>query len=879
MKNYSNTLNLPVTSFKMKANLREKEPKLIEEWLKEKIYFKSLDNDDKDFKFHDGPPYANGDIHLGTAFNKVLKDIVLKYKRLKNFNAPFIPGWDTHGLPIELAVTKGELKGDPIELRQKFKNHALKYIDRQRKDFKRLGILADWSNPYITMDPKFESKQLKVFAELVNKGLVYNSLKPVYWCTTTQTALSESEVVYKDHKSRSIYLKFKANIDLENHLNINNIYFAVWTTTPWTLPANLAIALNKDLEYVIFKTSNNENIIFAKRLLSEITDKLCIEGSIIKELLGSELEGYSYHHPFLDKILPIILAPHVSDDAGTGCVHTAPGHGAEDYLASIKYGLEILSPVDGKGYLTSEAGPFKDIFYKDSNDKIIEHIKDKILLVEDIFHSYPYSERGKTPVIFRATKQWFISVNRDFKDDALKQINDINFYPETGKNRLSSMISNRPDWCISRQRVWGLPIPVFYCSKCGSALLNRDLIIEISDIVEKEGSDIFVKESSNYFLKGRYSCCNQNEFIKGKDIFDVWFDSGVSYASVFNDIPVDLYLEGSDQHRGWFQTSLLTSLGYKGKLPYRNIVTHGFVVDGQGMKMSKSIGNVIFPQEIIDKYGADILRLWVGSSDFTGDIKISDAILNQASESYRKIRNFFRFILGNINDFTQYSDDLITIDSLALNRTKHMINVVDKEYKNYNFHTGLSQILNYITEISSFYMDIIKDRLYVHGKDSKNRRSAQYVLKEIGLALSKIISPILSFTAEEVFKEFSDRSIFLEKWPNSNSDLDPRWQLLKKLRDLSNNAIEKLIKDDLLKSSSESSLTLYADKKILALLNEFSKDELKEIFKVADICLVENNGISAEVKVFSGEKCSRCWLYYDKIIEEVCEKCKRILEN
>lgn len=884
MKNieYKDTLNLPKSSFSMRANLSEKEPKIIERWDREKVYEESIKGN-KEFIFHDGPPYANGDIHLGTSFNKILKDILLKYKRMQGYSAAFVPGWDTHGLPIELAVTREDLVGDKLGLRKRFRAHAEKYISRHLKDFKRLGIVADWKKPYITMDPKFESEELKIFADLVDNKLVYHSLKPVHWCTATKTALAESEVVYRDHKSDSLYLKFKASVELEEKFDLKNIHFAVWTTTPWTLPANLAIALNPDLEYILFE-SNLGNLIFSLDLLEDLKDKLNLSGKIIKKFKGSEIENYEYFHPFIDRKGKVILGNHVLNSSGTGCVHTAPGHGLDDYVVGHKYGLGILSPISADGHLTEEAEVCKGMFYLKANREIIQIVKERelLLLNEKFSHSYPYSERGKVPIVFRATKQWFIKTKEDLIDRALNAIENISFIPEFGRKRLNSMISNRPDWCISRQRVWGVPIPVFYCESCGEPLLDSNLIRSIADLVSKSGSEIFLELPTEDILKDRYSCCGDKKFRKGEDIFDVWFDSGVSYASVMKDKIADIYLEGSDQHRGWFQTSLLTSIGSRSLAPYKKIITHGFVLDGDGIKMSKSLGNVILPQDVVKKYGADILRLWTSSVDFSNDVKISDEILKQHVDSYRKIRNFFRFMLGNISDLDDnQKTDLLHIDRLALERTESLVVNVEEKFDNYEFHNGLTLILNFVTEMSSFYMDILKNRLYASARKSNERVSAQIVLKEIATVLAKLLTPILSFTMEEVWNEIdsSSKSILLERWPKSENHNSKIWDMLVELRYLVNVEIEKNVKDRIINRAEESDIELIVTDKYADVVNLFSAVELREIFKVATV----NIAVGEEIKVYlhksNGVKCERCWLYFKQTENGVCERCKNVIKS
>ena len=724
------------------------------------------------------------------------------------------------------------------------------------------------------MDPKFEAEQLRVFATLVEKGYVYNSLKPVYWCVTTRTALAEAEIVYKEKESNSIYFLMKSSKELETKLDASNLYLAVWTTTPWTLPANLAVALNPDLDYVVTE-EKGKNIIVAKELYETLKEKLSL-GKILREFKGHEIENYSYEHPFIKREGKIVLGHHVTPESGTGCVHTAPGHGMDDYILGTKYGLEILCPVDEKGVMTKEADNFEGLFYEDANMKIIEALGSNLLLHEKIKHSYPYSERGKKPIIFRATKQWFIDVNSGLREKCLKEIENVSFLPSEGEHRLRSMMENRPDWCISRQRVWGVPIPVFFCNKCNKPLLDSKLIREIAEEVKINGSNIFVSKDAEYFLKSRYKCCEDSDFRKGEDIFDVWFDSGTTYSTVLKDNIADLYLEGSDQHRGWFQTSLLTSVGSREKAPYKSLVTHGFVMDGNGIKMSKSLGNVVLPQDIVSKYGADILRLWTASVDFMGDVRISEDILKQNIESYRKIRNAFRFILGNIHDLSEDSDaQLMKIDELAITKLDDTINKATNLFDRYQFHNGMLEIVSFLTEMSSFYFDIVKDRLYTSLPKSKERISCQIVLKKICQQISKFISPVLSFTSEEVWSYLSDNSVFLSEIESLNPKLNlDIWEKVLLLRSKVNTEIEKLIENDIVKKSSQVSVDLFTN------LNFFNEDELKEIFKVAEVNITMADENKVVVNKFNGIKCDRCWLYFNYIKEgEVCEKCRKVLED
>ena len=704
-KDYGATLNLPKTSFQMKANLPNKEPKFIKMWQEQEIYFKGIDKDKPSFILHDGPPYANGEIHIGHALNKILKDIILKYKRLRGYNAPYIPGWDTHGLPIELKVTEklGSKAKEmtPAEIRELCAEYAKKWVGIQREGFVRLGVLGDWENPYLTLKPEYEAKQLEVFGELYENGYIFKGLKPIYWSPVTETALAEAEIEYKNVSSPSIYVKMKANQDLLDRIGMTEeTWVVIWTTTPWTLPANVAISLNPDFEYGVYKTEKG-NLILGKDLAEQAFSAMEIENyELIKEFVGRDIERTTYQHPFLDRTGLVILGTHVTADAGTGCVHTAPGHGQDDYVVGTRYGLPVISPINHKGVLTEDAGQFAGLFYAKANKEICAYLEETgdLLKLKMIEHSYPHDWRSKTPVIFRATEQWFVNVEgSDIRERALKALDDVTFIPAWGRNRIGSMLETRPDWCISRQRVWGVPIPVFYNVATGKEIFNRDILNRIIEIVKKEGTIAWVKYSAEELigeeLLEKYNL-KDVELRKETNIMDVWFDSGVSHRAVLEtrgDLlhrPADLYLEGSDQHRGWFQTSLLTSIGSTHDAPFKNILTHGFVNDGEGKKMSKSVGNTVVPADVIKVYGADILRLWCASVDYREDVKISDNILKQMAEAYRRVRNTARYILGNSNDFNPNTDrvpyeQLMEIDKWALHKLEVLKRKVTENYDKY----------------------------------------------------------------------------------------------------------------------------------------------------------------------------------------------------
>ena len=929
-KDYGATLNLPKTSFQMKANLPNKEPKFIKMWQEQEIYFKGIDKDKPSFILHDGPPYANGEIHIGHALNKILKDIILKYKRLRGYNAPYIPGWDTHGLPIELKVTEklGSKAKEmtPAEIRELCAEYAKKWVGIQREGFVRLGVLGDWENPYLTLKPEYEAKQLEVFGELYENGYIFKGLKPIYWSPVTETALAEAEIEYKNVSSPSIYVKMKANQDLLDRIGMTEeTWVVIWTTTPWTLPANVAISLNPDFEYGVYKTEKG-NLILGKDLAEQAFSAMEIENyELIKEFVGRDIERTTYQHPFLDRTGLVILGTHVTADAGTGCVHTAPGHGQDDYVVGTRYGLPVISPINHKGVLTEDAGQFAGLFYAKANKEICAYLEGTgdLLKLKMIEHSYPHDWRSKTPVIFRATEQWFVNVEgSDIRERALKALDDVTFIPAWGRNRIGSMLETRPDWCISRQRVWGVPIPVFYNVATGKEIFNRDILNRIIEIVKKEGTIAWVKYSAEeligeellekYNLKGV-------ELRKETNIMDVWFDSGVSHRAVLEtrgDLlhrPADLYLEGSDQHRGWFQTSLLTSIGSTHDAPFKNILTHGFVNDGEGKKMSKSVGNTVVPADVIKVYGADILRLWCASVDYREDVKISDNILKQMAEAYRRVRNTARYILGNSNDFNPNTDkvpydQLMEIDKWALHKLEVLKRKVTENYDKYEFY-NLFQDIHYFAgvDMSAFYLDIIKDRLYTEGTNSIERRSAQTVMTEILVTLTKMIAPILSFTAEEIWETLPEvlkdkESVFLTDWYKENDEylnpeIENKWVEIIKVRKEANKSLEKARqgKDRIIGNSLDAKVMLHStDAEIQKFLVE-NREKLELALIVSEVEVVENidetftkgeEATDLYIKVFhaEGEKCERCWKYSKEIGKDpehptLCPRCTSVLKK
>jgi len=917
---YAKTLNLPKTSFKMKANLAQKEPLTLRDWKKAEIYEKSLKEGAPFFVLHDGPPYANGDIHIGHALNKILKDIILKYKRLRGYNAPYIPGWDTHGLPIEWKIMEelGEKAKNmtPLQIRQECKKYALKWVEKQKEGFKRLGILGNWDNPYITLRPEYEAEQLKVFKEIYENGYIYKGLKPVYWSPTTETALAEAEIEYKDVTSHSIYVKFEGEKDLTDKLGVDEASILIWTTTPWTLPANLGVFLHPEFNYGLYKTEKG-NLVVAKDLAEDVFKTLDLSYELLKEFKGTELEYTHYQHPFLDRKGLVMNADYVTIDAGTGAVHTAPGHGADDYNYSLKYNIGILSPVDDRGHMTKEAGKYEGMFYAKASKAIVEDLTESghMLYHTTFVHSYPHDWRSKKPVIFRATEQWFISIDEsDIRENALKALENVEFVPSWGKNRIGSMLETRPDWTISRQRVWGVPIPLFYNRATDEVIYEPEIMDRIIELVKKEGTDIWwkyeAKEIIGDELLEKYNL-KDVDIRKERSIMDVWFDSGVSHRSVLVPRnlprPADLYLEGSDQHRGWFQSSLLTSIASTKDAPYKRILTHGFTMDGQGRKMSKSLGNTILPKDITEKYGADILRLWVSSVDYREDVRISENILQQMSDAYRRIRNTARFLMGNLNNFDYANDkvdykDMFEIDKWAMHKLEELKEKTTEYYDKYEFYSLFQEITYFCSmEMSSFYLDIVKDRLYCEGTTSIERRSAQTVLTEVLKVLVRIISPVLSFTADEIWERIpealkEEESVHLSKWIEANpeylnEELAKKWDKIARLRREVNKKLETERQTGLIGHSLDARVLLNIANAEYSFIKDYTENEVSDLFIVSQVKFVNDNlaeseieGISISVEKASGEKCERCWKYdeevgHDHNHSDVCPRCASVLEK
>ncbi|UCH80641.1 MAG: isoleucine--tRNA ligase [Nitrospiraceae bacterium] len=931
---YKDTLNLPQTSFPMKANLARKEKELLEYWDKNRIYLKMQQKGSKkNYILHDGPPYANGHIHLGHTLNKVLKDIIVKYKTMKGFYAPYVPGWDCHGLPIEHQVDKklGSKKDStPINEKRKLcRDYANKFLDIQRDEFKHLGIFGDWENPYITMNYDYEATTVREFNRFVERDYVYKGKKPVHWCPTCVTALAEAEVEYADKESPSIYVKFQVK-DSKGKFELDSIkgtHFVIWTTTPWTLPANMALALHPDYKYQHVKTPEGE-LIMAQDLIQDCMEKIgynLSEYTVNDEAwAGSTLEGIVCKHPWLDREVGTILGEHVTLEQGTGVVHTAPGHGEEDFEIGLKYGLDVFAPVNDRGVFTDEADEFSGQYVFKANENIINKIKDLGSLLGDaemIAHSYPHCWRCKRPVIFRATEQWFISMEKnDLRKRALDEIAKTTWIPKWGFDRINGMVENRPDWCISRQRSWGVPIALIQCNDCKEYIKEKRVMDHIVSFVALSGADIWFEKSERELLPDGYTCtnCGSNNFTKETDILDVWFDSGVSHAAVIEaderfPARADLYLEGSDQHRGWFQSSLLASVGTRDRAPYKAVLTHGFVVDGKGKKMSKSLGNVISPQDITKKYGSEILRLWSSSADYREDMRISNEILARLVEAYRKIRNTSRFLLGNISDLDPadadlgklHKDDLSELDRLALSMLQTLIKKITHSYETFAFYEVYHAIYKFcIMDMSSFYLDILKDTLYTFKADSAERRAAQTVLYNILISLTKLMAPILSFTAEEIWQHIPgarEDSVFLSDFPEVNPDfldreLEYKWDGFIKIRDEVNKALELKRQEKFIGNALEAKVVLYAQDSTFQLLDEHL-DFLPSLFIVSAVEIgkfndapddayrsTELDNISILVTKADGNKCERCWNWKVSVGEHrdhpgLCKRCYKVLTD
>ncbi|EHT3677148.1 isoleucine--tRNA ligase [Staphylococcus pseudintermedius] len=911
---YKDTLLMPKTKFPMRGGLPTKEPQIQQEWKEKDLYRKMLEKNEgqPSFILHDGPPYANGNLHMGHALNKILKDFINRYKTMQGFYTPYVPGWDTHGLPIEQALTKKGVKRKEMttaEFRDKCQAFAMEQIDIQKKDFLRLGVNGDFDNPYITLKPEYEAAQIRLFGEMADKGLIYKGKKPVYWSPSSESSLAEAEIEYHDKRSASIYVAF----DVKDSKGIvgDDAKFIIWTTTPWTLPSNVAITVHPELTYVQMNVDGTRYII-AEALVDAVAEQLGWDKEAVvreKDFKGSELEYIEAQHPFIDRISLIINGEHVTTDAGTGCVHTAPGHGEDDFIVGQKYGLEVISPLDDKGVFTAEGGPFEGMFYDKANQAVTELLTEKgaLLKLDFITHSYPHDWRTKKPVIFRATPQWFASISK-VRQDILDAIEDTKFKVDWGKTRIYNMIRDRGEWVISRQRVWGVPLPVFYAEN-GDIIMTKETVYHVADLFEQHGSNIwFERDAKDLLPEGFTHPGSPNgEFTKEQDIMDVWFDSGSSHRGVLEtrpelSFPADMYLEGSDQYRGWFNSSITTSVATRGRSPYKMLLSHGFVMDGEGKKMSKSLGNVIVPDTIVKQKGADIARLWVSSVDYLADVRISDEILNQVADVYRKIRNTLRFLLGNINDYNPATDriaeaDLLEVDRYILNRLREFTAGTLDHYESFDYLNIYQEVQNFINvELSNFYLDYGKDILYIEEKNAHKRRSMQTVLFEILVNMTKLLAPIIPHTAEEVWshiEQVDEESVHLTNMP-AKEEVDQalldKWNTFMALRDDVNRALEAARNEKVIGKSLEAKVKIGNSSSFdtLAFLEGFN--DLHQLFIVSQVELVEDTKGEAyqhgtiEIAKADGEKCARCWNYSESLgsvgeLDDLCPRCQEVVKT
>ncbi len=920
---YNATINLPKTEFPMRAGLPKREPEMLASFYEKDIYGELMKkNSDKPlFILHDGPPFSNGDIHIGTAMNKILKDFIVRHKNMTGFKSPYVPGWDNHGMPIESAIIKknklDRKKMSVTEFRDACHAFAEDFVNRQRDEFKRLGVIGDWDNPYRTMDPAFEAKEVRVFGKMYEKGYIYKGLKPVYWCPSDETALAEAEIEYADDPCEAIFVKFRVKDDkgvLDGVCAPENTYFIIWTTTTWTLPGNLAISLGPDFEYVIVK-AQGECYIVAAELCETVMKKAGIEDyEILKKLPGRAFELMIAQHPFYDRESLIIVGDHVTIDAGSGCVHTAPGFGIDDFNICKKYPqIPFVAPVDARGIMTEEALQYQGLHYSKANDAIFEDLKKSgaLLAHEKIVHSYPHCWRCKKPIIYRATEQWFASVDA-IKDTAIEACDDIKWNPEWGKERMIAMIRERSDWCISRQRHWGLPIPVFYCEDCHKPVCTPESIETVSDVFLDKGSNAWFETEAAKLLPEGFACphCGGTHFIKETDTLDGWFDSGSTHAAVLDVFavlrsPADIYLEGGDQYRGWFQSSMLTSIATKGQAPYRQIITHGWTVDGEGKAMHKSLGNTVAPESVIKDYGADILRLWVSSSDYRADVRISKEILKQLSDIYLKIRNTARYILGNLNGFDPDApvlfEDMPELDKWAVIRLGKLIERVRAAYDQYEYHIIYHGIHNFCTvEMSNFYLDVIKDRLYCDGTNSHSRKSAQTAIYIILDSLVRLLAPILAFTAEEIWAAMPHRknddaaSVLFNDMPDVNplykytETQEAKWDKILALRTDVNKALELARAEKTIGKPLDAEVTIYLDEEGAEAFGQIKDEDLTKLFIVSKVTAVNGSGSGYMSQEFKGAaievnasvepKCARCWTHDEHVGDnsehpQLCPRC------
>ena len=922
---YKDTLNLPVTEFPMRGNLPQREPEILKSWEDKGLYRKieEAGKNRPNFTLHDGPPYANGHTHIGHALNKILKDIVIKSRRMQGFYAPYVPGWDCHGLPIELMVDKklGSKKKEmtKAQIRRECRAYAAEWVDIQSREFQRLGVLGEWERPYLTMNPAYEAATARELARFAERGGLYKGKKPVHWCSSCVTALAEAEVEYADHESPSIYVKFPYTGELPVELAPlagKKLSFVIWTTTPWTIPANLGVCLNPDYTYVAVEVGYDV-LVLAEGLYEKVLREIGVEEyRVLATFAAPIFDKKSCRHPFYERDSLIMLGEHVTLEAGTGCVHTAPGHGQDDYIIGLQYGLEVYNPVDDYGRYREDLEFFGGMKLADANAAVNGKLAEVGALLKQgkVSHSYPHCWRCKKPIIFRATEQWFISMeSNELRQKALQHINDVTWIPRWGRERIYGMIENRPDWCVSRQRTWGVPITVFYCEKCGEALADGKTMHHVADQFTADGSDVWYEKEAAELLPAGTTCaaCGHGSFTKEMDILDVWFDSGVSHAAVLENrdylhSPADLYLEGSDQHRGWFHSSLLASVGTRGIAPYKAVLTHGFVVDGAGKKMSKSQGNVVAPEEVIKKFGAEILRLWVAAQDYRDDIRISPEILQRLSDAYRRIRNTARYILGNLAGFDPATDrvaatEMLEIDRWALSRLEGLVGRVERSYDDYEFHVLYHAVHNFCSvDMSAFYLDVLKDRLYTAPPQSLARRSAQTAMYVILDALTRLIAPVLSFTAEEIWPYLPgerEESVHLAQFPRFetsllDAELEARYEKILALRSDVSKALELARTEKRIGHSLDAKVVLAAPAGEWRQLLDRYQDELATLFIVSQTELVETltdgiageevEGLRVRIEKAEGDKCERCWNYAVSVGSRqdhptICDRCHAAL--
>ncbi|MCI6400071.1 isoleucine--tRNA ligase [Lawsonibacter sp.] len=929
---YNQTVHLPQTDFPMRAGLPRREPEMLQAMYDHDLYHKLMKkNEGKPlFVLHDGPPYANGNIHLGTALNKILKDIIVKHRNMTGWCAPYVPGWDTHGLPIESAILKNKkIKRDELttaQFREKCKEYALDFVDKQREQFKRLGVLGEWDDPYLTLKPAFEAKQVEIFGKMAEKGFIFKGMKPVYWCPNDQTALAEAEIEYADDPCTTLFVKFPVRDDkgrLAQYADLSRTYFVIWTTTPWTIPGNMAICVNADFDYVLLQAPNGEVYILARDLAERVCKAAGIDYAacrVLATLKGSAFELMTAKHPLFDRESVLLCGEHVTLDAGTGCVHTAPGFGADDfnicraYDKAGKTNIGVPVPVNARGVMTDER--YNGQFYAKGNDLVVEDLEAEgfLLAKENITHSYPHCWRCKHPIIYRATEQWFCSVDA-IKDAAVKACDGIQWKPDWGKDRMTGMITERNDWCISRQRVWGVPIPIFYCAKCGKDIVTPETIRRVSDLFRAHGSNIWFDKTADELVPEGLVCpeCGHAHFTKESDIMDVWFDSGSTHAAVLDErpylhFPADVYLEGGDQYRGWFQSSMLTSIAAKGVAPYKQIITHGWTVDGEGKAMHKSLGNAVGPEEVIKDYGADMLRLWVASADYTQDMRISGDIMKQLSQAYLKIRNTARYMLGNLCDFDPDADlvaaeHLMGLDRYALHLFNQLVKTVRAAYDRYEFHAVYRAVYNFcVVDLSNFYLDIIKDRLYCG--DEAARRSAQTALYVILDGMTRLIAPILAFTSDEIWhamRHGSDadaESVLFNDMPGDNAAFalagadQERWEKLVSLRDAVNKALENARTAGVFKKAQDTEVTLSVSEQDAAFL---AGEDLATLCIVSSV-IVTTGSLEGEradecripctiaVRLSDAPKCPRCWNHNEHVggdpeHPDLCPRCAGVVRG